>query len=76
MAHHHCNCEQRRASALDAMAHRLAGFQRLSWREALGGVTLAAGRLHRYRDLHTRMLHDALCERDCSGAPARRENVE
>lgn len=65
-----CNCEERLAPAartriLEDAADRLAGFNRLSWRQVLDGFTGAAGRLHRYRGLHTRMLHDVLCERDC-----------
>ncbi len=70
MTLHSCNCEERLAPAartrlLNDAAERLAGFNRPSWRRILDGLTGAAGRLHRYRDLHTRMLHDALCERDC-----------
>ena len=51
---------------LTQAAEKLAGFQRISWREALGQVASAAFRLHHYRDVRTRMLYDALCEIDCA----------
>lgn len=35
------------------------------WRRALIGLVSAAVRVHHYRDLHSRMLRDALDERDC-----------
>ena len=52
---------------LASMAERLAGLQRISWREALGLLAGAPFRIHHYRDVHTRMLHEALCELDCRG---------
>lgn len=41
--------------------------RRSSWRAALGLLIGAPYRVHHYRDLHTRMLHDALCESECCG---------
>lgn len=74
MTRHNCNCEERLAPAartriLEDAAGRLAGFSRISWRQVLDGFTGAAVRMHRYRGLHSRMLHDALCERDCRPSP-------
>lgn len=63
-------------AVLDAAARRLAAFHRISWREALGSVATAAGRLHRYRDLRTRMLHDALRLRDCGQQTSDNDNGE
>lgn len=37
----------------------------LFWRQALCGLVSAAFRVHHYRDVHSRMLRDALRERDC-----------
>lgn len=34
-------------------------------RAALRGFVSAPFRIHRYRDVHTRMLRDALCSMDC-----------
>jgi hypothetical protein len=54
------------AAADAAIAARVfERFTRISWRDALGGLTSAALRLHRYRGLRTQILHDALCETDC-----------
>ncbi len=54
-------------AAMDATA-KTAGFHRLSWQEAIGKITSPAFRLHRYRQVHNRLLLDALCELDCSDA--------
>ncbi len=45
-------------------ARRSVGF-----RQWLLGVVRAPVRIHRYRDLHTRMVRDALCMLDC-GKPS------
>ena len=37
----------------------------VSWKNALGSVFGAAARLHHYRDVHTRMMHEVMCELDC-----------
>ena len=43
-----------------------------SWRRVLHGLVAAAFRVHHYRDLHSRMLRDALDDVDCgSGAAGR-----
>jgi hypothetical protein len=39
-------------------------LQRVSWKNALRSVFGAAWRVHHYRDVHTRMMHDALCSLD------------
>ena len=39
----------------------------ISWKHALGSVLGAASRLHHYRDIHTRMMRDAMCVVDCGG---------
>ena len=54
-----------RTTELIQAADKLAGFQRVSWKEAFGKIASPAFRLHRYRNAHTRLLHDALCELDC-----------
>lgn len=46
-------------------AAALAHTHHVTWKNALGSVFGAASRVHHYRDLHTRMLRDALCEMDC-----------
>ena len=68
-----CSCEQELGrplqqaveGELDTMAGRLATFQRISWRDAFGLLAGAAFRIHHYRDVRTKMLHDALCDLDC-----------
>ncbi len=54
-----------RTTELMQAADKLAGFQRISWKEAFGKIASSAFRLHRYRNAHTRLLQDALCELDC-----------
>lgn len=49
----------------EALADKLAQFHRISWRQALGRLVAPVVRVHQYRDLHTAMLYDALCEHDC-----------
>jgi hypothetical protein len=44
---------------------RLVHLPAVSWKNALGSVFGAASRLHHYRDVHTRMMREALCEIDC-----------
>ncbi len=39
--------------------------RRFSLKEALLPMLGAAYRLHHYRDVHTRMLHDVMTESDC-----------
>ena len=39
----------------------------VSWKHALGSVLGAALRVHHYRDIHTRMMRDAMCVVDCGG---------
>jgi hypothetical protein len=46
-------------------AQRLARFERISWRQALGLVAGAPFRLHRYRDVHSQMLRDLFSQLDC-----------
>ena len=50
-----CGCTQSAAEP---------GLDHVSWRDLFGGFGSAATRIHRYRDLRTRMLHRALCEND------------
>lgn len=45
-------------------ADRPAEIGRDSWRKALGGLVSPAIRLHHYRNIHDRLLQDALCELD------------
>ena len=49
---------------LQQAADRLSRFHRVSWQEALGRITSPAFRLHRYRNVHNRLLQNALCELD------------
>lgn len=37
----------------------------ISWKNALGSVLGAASRVHHYRDVHTMMMREALCNVDC-----------
>lgn len=37
----------------------------MHWRSMLRGLIAAPLRIHHYRDLHSRMLRDALCDLDC-----------
>jgi len=39
---------------------------RTSWKNGLEAVFGAARRLHRYRDVHTAMMRDALCSIECA----------
>lgn len=41
------------------------GLRHLSWKSVLQSVLGAAWRVHRYRDIHTGMLREALCDLDC-----------
>ncbi len=41
-----------------------ASMQRVSWKNALITFLGAPSRLHHYRDVRTRMLHDALADMD------------
>ena len=41
------------------------------WKRALRGAAAAALRLHHYRFVRTRMLHDALSARDAEGVDCR-----
>ena len=43
---------------------KLSRFHRVSWKEALGKITSPAFRLHHYRNIHNRLLQNALCELD------------
>ncbi len=52
----------------------LAHTHHVSWKNALGSVLGAASRLHHYRNVHTRMLRDALRELDCGGKQAGRND--
>jgi len=52
-------------AGLEQASARFSRFQRISWREALGEIVFPAFRLHRYRNVHNRLLLDALCELDC-----------
>ena len=45
-------------------ADKLSRFHRVSWQEALGKITSPAFRLHHYRNVHNRLLQNALCELD------------
>ena len=46
--------------------NKVARIHRVSWRNALGSLFGAAHRLHRYRDIHTRMVRGALCAVECT----------
>ena len=48
------------------VVEQFARAHRVSWKNALGSVFGAARRLHHYRDVHTRMVRDALCEIECA----------
>ena len=53
---------------------RLAGHPptaKAAWKRALSSAAAAALRLHHYRFVRTRMLHDALSARDADGADCR-----
>lgn len=72
-----CNCGQsdhRLYVSTDRNTKQTArtGAQRGSWRRALGLLTGAPFRIHHYRDIHTRMLHDALCDLECGEAGEQR----
>ncbi len=41
-----------------------ARLHRISWRIALGKIVSPAFRLHRYRNVHNRILQDAFCDLD------------
>jgi hypothetical protein len=45
-------------------ADKLSRFHRVSWQEALGKIASPAFRLHHYRNVHNRLLQNALCELD------------
>jgi len=51
-----------RTTELMQAADKLARFQRISWKQAFGKIVAPAFRLHHYRNLHDRLLQDALCE--------------
>jgi hypothetical protein len=46
-------------------AEKFARFSRISWKQALRSVAEAPFRLHHYRDVRTKMLHEALCDVEC-----------
>ncbi len=54
--------ENRAAGDRPADGHEAPRFD---IRAALRGVVMAPVRIHHYRDVHSRMLRDALCTRDC-----------
>ena len=39
--------------------------QKIPWKAALDTIALPAMRLHRYRNVHNRLLQDAWCRLDC-----------
>lgn len=39
--------------------------RRFPWKAALDTIALPAMRLHRYRNVHNRLLQDAWCQLDC-----------
>jgi len=47
---------------------RQATGQRFGWRAVLGAILGAPVRIHRYRDLHSRMVRDLLCHLDCGAS--------
>ena len=57
-----CACPDQQRHTPDVDYHPAI---RSSWREILRAFGSAATRVHRYRDLHTRMVRDALCTQDC-----------
>jgi hypothetical protein len=67
-----CECDERAASdrtqELVQAAARLSRFHRVSWKEALGQIVSPAMRLHRYRNIHNRLLQTALCKLDSRDA--------
>ncbi len=62
----HCDfCDASDSGGAAELAHaagKLARFQRISWKQAVGKIVAPAFRLHRYRNAHDRLLQDALCE--------------
>jgi hypothetical protein len=46
-------------------AEKLVHLPAVSWKNAIGSVFGAAARLHHYRDVHTRMMREAMCGLDC-----------
>ncbi len=62
----HCElCAQSDSGRTAEFVHaagKLARFQRISWKQAVGKIVAPAFRLHRYRNAHDRLLQDALCE--------------
>ena len=48
------------------------GLKGVSWRALFSAFGAAATRVHRYRDLHTRSLHNALCANDRQYRESRR----
>lgn len=46
-------------------ADSLERAHKVSWKAALDTIALPAFRLHRYRNVHNRLLQDAWCQLDC-----------
>lgn len=57
-----CGCNKHAHSML---ASRFPGLPRLTWRDIFRSLGSPASRVHRYRDMHTRLLREALCANDC-----------
>lgn len=49
----------------DTSSEAFRGLHRLPWKSALKSVLGAAWRVHHYRDVHTSMVREALCDLDC-----------
>jgi hypothetical protein len=69
MAQRHCKSAGTRpalsgAREFDILARHPGRFDRISWRRALGSIVSVAERLHHYRSLRTKMMHEALHDRD------------
>lgn len=58
----------------DLISKALTGRQPLSWKTALKSVLGAPRRVHHYRDIHTSMLREALCNLDCGPDGPRRDD--
>ena len=55
-------------------AHERTQAHRISWRKSIAWLTSPAFRIHRYRNIHTRMLRSALCTIDCGEVGQRTED--
>ena len=47
------------------LASRFPGLPQVSWRDIVRSLGSPATRVHRYRNMHTRLLRETLCVNDC-----------